>query len=162
MGFLSDLFSRKKDANDEAAKRAQARWEAHEMAKAREALGHIHLEGPRTANVYVYDGKPMYGIRKGDTLTLDAIPGNVTLVSKLNGSTWSSCYGEGTALGYNGSPVGFTNGACEAIEALLNKGYKVSVAARCNGMYAVGIHDLEVMLPTRKDVEAILAEATGE
>ena len=130
--------------------------------KSREPLEHIHLEGSRTATVYVYDGKPMYGIRKGDTLTLDAIPGNVTLTSKLNGSTWSSCYEEGAALGYKGSPIGFTNGACELIEALLNKGHTVSVAAKCNGMYARGIHDLEVLIPSRKEVDVLLAEATKE
>ena len=162
MGFITDLLNGKRKQEKAALEKAQSRWDQHQERLARGPLEHIHLEGPRTAKVYVYDGKPMYGIRKGDTLTLDAIPGNVTLTSKLNGSTWSSCYEEGAALGYNGSPIGFTNGACEAIEALLNKGHTVSVAARCNGMYARGIHDLEVLLPSWKEVEDLLTEAEKE
>lgn len=118
---------------------------------------HIHIEGDRrTAQVYVYDGKPLKGVKKGDLIRLTAVKGNITMESTLTGTVWSSKESGDVALAYNGKLIGFTAGACEVSKELLKRGHTVSFTAECTGMYAKGIPDLEVLLPSWKEVDALL------
>lgn len=156
MGFISNLFSGKRKQEDEAAKRAQERWAKHMETKSREPLEHIHLEGSRSVKIYVYDGKPLKGVKKGDVITLDAIGGVVFMESTLTGTLASNTDGWNTALGYKGQKIGFTSGACGVINELLERGHTVSISAHCNGMYAKGIPDLEAMLPPQKELNALV------
>lgn len=155
MGLLSSLFDRK--GNDKSADLAEALEENARIEKEPEcgSLGAIHLEGDRVATAYIYDGRPLKKIKEGEVFSLDTIPTHVTIRSTLTGGTWSSLNDDGIPLGYGGRPVGFTNGSCDDIRKLLDMGYAVTIAARCNGMYDKGIPDVVVMLPPREEIRAL-------
>ena len=119
----------------------------------------IHIEGDyRAAQVYVYDGAPLKGVKRGDRIILSAVKGNITMESTLTGTVWSSREGGDVPLAYKGKLIGFTPGAQEVVRELLKRGHTVSLTAECSGMYAKGIPDLEVLLPSTKELNALLVE----
>jgi hypothetical protein len=156
MGFLSDLLNGKRQKEKDALDDAQKRYIERESRPAHGSLGNIHLEGERTATVYVYDGRPLKGIKKDQRFVLEAIPGNVTMKSTLTGTVWNNRESGDLPLAYNGTPVGFTKGACEVVGELLSRGHSVTIAAVRTGTYDRGIPEIEVLLPPWNEVQALV------
>ena len=118
---------------------------------------HIHIEGDyRTAQVYVYDGAPLKSVKKGEQIRLSAVKGNITMESTLTGTVWSSKDDGDIPLAYKGKLIGFTPGAYDVVKLLLHRGHTVSFTAKCTGMYAKGIPNLEVLLPSKEELNALI------
>ena len=120
------------------------------------SLPHIHLEGGVRGNVYVYDGGPLASVAKGEAVRLDVMPGDVTMKSTLTGTVWSSAESYDVPLAYRGRAVGFTSAESAAIRELVGRGHSVSVAAVRTGTYAKGIPEMKVMMPSRREMAALL------
>ena len=140
MGFLSRIFG---GGTDEPQHR-------------RPSLPHVHIEGDNHKAIYVYDGRPLSSVKKGDVVRLEAMPGNVTMTSTLTGTTWSSADSQDIPLAYKGRAVGFTSAECAIIRELLDRGHTVSIAAMRTGTYAKGIPELKALMPKHKDVASLL------
>lgn len=105
-------------------------------------------DGAETQPVYVYDGRPLKGTRKGSRLTLEVLPGTYTMKSVYTGTVWT---GDG-AIARSGSLVGFVGGGRyeRQLRDLVARYGTLSVHARREGTDSGGWPLIVLTVPDRR------------
>lgn len=112
----------------------------------------VVLEGNEERRVYVYDGAPLKGTRKGSVFYVEVARKPVRLVSTLNMTEWDSETDGGVALTINGTPFGMTGTLEKTFRKLIDKGYSISIKAKRKGMYDTGIPEVSLLIPDPQEI----------
>ena len=111
-------------------------------------------EGPWEQHVFIYDGRPLKGTRKGSRFMLDVVPGKHTMMSVYTKTEWSSCY----TVAYKGQLIGHVGDGTIAdhLVELVNRHGRVLVHAKRMGTDPGGWPLIELLVPygRRGDPEA--------
>jgi hypothetical protein len=106
----------------------------------------LHIpEGENECAVYVYDGRPLKGTRKGSKFTLDIVCGDITMQSIYTGTIWteSNC-----CLSRNGCAIGFLSGInLRAVKDCVSKYKHVTIVAKREGTDPDGWPIITALLP---------------
>ena len=113
-------------------------------------IGDFVLEGGRARKAYVYYPEALSGVKDGQRILLDVVPGDVVLYSKYSGNRLDTREdGECIALAYGTSIVAACWGYREVSMRLVAKGYRVRIVAEKRGMFSHDIPDMYVLGPDR-------------
>ena len=97
-----------------------------------ESADTLHIpEGENEYAVYVYDGRPLKGTRKGSKFTLDIVCGDITMQSIYTGTVWteSNC-----CVSRNGCAIGFLSGLnLRVIKNCVSERKHVTIVAKREG-----------------------------
>ncbi len=157
MGLFRDIARAATDAAVDAAKVKateviSAKMEA--MSKSREPLV---LAGTYERRVYTYYGKPLKGLRVGDSFMADVVTTPVRLASSLTGGEWDTGEG-GIALAYRGKVFGATSTLAQTFGKIARKGYRIKVKCMMTGWFAPGYPETVMLLPDPDKIFAWLDE----
>ena len=105
------------------------------------------LEGDSSVDsVYVYDGGPISGIKKGERFYADVVTKRVILRSRISDNVWDTG-NEGVALSYGGKVFAATNAFEDTFRRLAKSGYTVRVLMQVTGSYKPGIPKVKMLIP---------------
>ena len=110
--------------------------------------------GSFATHVYVYDGRPLRGTRKGSKFRLAVVPGYHTMTSVYTGNDWTS----DVLVAYNGHLIGYIaegRGMSEVRSLMARYPYVTLSAERC-GTDSGGWPLVEVCLPQAWWISAAL------
>jgi hypothetical protein len=159
MGLLSKLFGKEHHAKHSNGARETdsqpyfTRTDIPSLAKNHEDKSDESTQavtGDIEYQLYVYNGVPLRGLRRGNIFTAQIAQGHVSLVSSLTGGIWDSRIDDGFALSYQGMPFGasFNN----ELREYLRHVHARAVTVRHDGWYdrASGIPELKILAPSTR------------
>lgn len=102
-------------------------------------------EGENEGTVYVYDGRPLKGTRKGSKFTLDIVCGDITMQSIYTGTVWNE---NNCCVSRDGYAVGFLSGVnLRLIKNLVANHKHVTIVAKREGTDPDGWPIITALIP---------------
>lgn len=110
-------------------------------------------EGDNEGAVYVYDGRPIDDLRRGDTFRVDVVRGDVDMRSIYTGMVCDSREWKETnhCIARNGYAIGYTaKYGSKYLAELVRRGFHVTIKCRYDGTSPDGWPIVVTLLPDKK------------
>lgn len=96
--------------------------------------GFIDIDGDSERAIYVYDGRPLAGVRKGQIIPIETYCGDCRMTSIYTGMEWDSAEMGDAPVMYRDQVIGFTTIPREKVLEAAKLGYALRFKAKCMGM----------------------------
>ena len=130
-----------------------ARVTFHEFTKQKEP---VHISGDREVTVYVYDPKPLRGIKRGKRFVVQVSKREQKMRSLTTGDVHSSRQTGMVPIEYDGEVFGMISDQFADLKWEAQHRRRVTFDAMIVGSYARGIPDVKLMLPSYKETNRII------
>ena len=130
-----------------------ARVTFHEFTKQKEP---VHISGDREVTVYVYDPKPLSGIKRGKRFVVQVSKREQKMRSLTTGDVHSSRQTGMVPIEYDGEVFGMISDQFADLKWEAQHRRRVTFDAMIVGSYARGIPDVKLMLPSYKETNRII------
>ena len=130
-----------------------ARVTFHELTKQKEP---VHISGDREVTVYVYDPKPLRGIKRGKRFVVQVSKREHKMKSLTTGDVHSSHQTGMVPIEYDGEVFGMISDQFADLKWEAQHRRRVTFDAMIVGNYARGIPDVKLMLPSYKETNRII------
>lgn len=116
--------------------------------------GVVNIGGDYENTIYTYDSRPLKGVRKGQTITVETYCGDCTMESIHTGMTWDSLELGDVPVMYNDQIIGFTTVPRSQVIKAAQLGYALRFKAKCYGMLEgyKGVKEMKMLAPRPFDV----------
>lgn len=163
MGLFGEIARAAANAAVDAAKEKAAEAVESKISSLVTVKPELAFSGVHERQVYVYYGKPLKRVHRGDSFFADIVTKPTKLVSELTGGVWDTST-DGVALAYKGKVFGATSVLRQTFRKLERKGYKVRVQCKMIGWLAPGIPEILMMIPDPDEIFRWMddCERTGE
>lgn len=125
----------------------------HELTREKEP---VHISGDREVTVYVYDPKPLKGIKRGKRFVVQVSKREHKMKSLTTGEVCSSRQTGMMPIEYDGKVFGMVSDQFADLKWEAQHRRRVTFDAMIVGSYARGIPDVKLMLPSYKETNRII------
>ena len=130
-----------------------ARVTLNELTRQKEP---VHISGDREVTVYVYDPKPLKGIKRGKRFVVQVSKREHKMKSLTTGEIHSSRQTGMVPIEYDGEPFGMISDGFADLKWEAQHRRRVTFDAMIVGSFARGIPEVKLMLPPYKETQRII------